>query len=48
MLVAGQAIIAGLAVGAHLLDSAAMPVALVVVLVGATVMAALPPASRLS
>ena len=46
MLVAGQAIIAGLAVGGHLLNSASVPTALVVILVGAAVMAALPSTSR--
>jgi UDP-GlcNAc:undecaprenyl-phosphate GlcNAc-1-phosphate transferase len=47
MLLAGQAIVTGLVVGGHRLDSAAVPVALVVILVGATVMAAVPPPSRL-
>jgi UDP-GlcNAc:undecaprenyl-phosphate GlcNAc-1-phosphate transferase len=46
LLVAGQAVVTGLAVAAHALASAALAWALVVGLLGAAVLAALPPRSR--
>ena len=46
VLVAGQVVVAGLAVGAHMLGSAAPAVVAVALLLGATVLAALPATSR--